>query len=508
MSEQSSFSQEKSEPLIHAMKGSPAGPEVVDLTRPTTASRFAARARASEDGVPEHRKTVSEKYKLETMKRQEKALIGFLEKMGFQMNRIKRVHEALSTPGIEILKRESVGGDLGAVNQGTSRLTVRMKQQISLDGKSDRPSEDVTVYEKTQNGQIAINAAGNHVWKHQASGTWQEQAVNLDKGQRALLQAFTDPEIGEFFRQTIAEEYGIDPSQVEVPMNRAGYLFGVESTEVVLRERFAWMCDMIAWGNVVPVTVLRSNYQPQQEQLVSWQRGARGEDPSAPPREFEGEELLNLWKIHPDKWAKELNPEIANRLESDAERNAWAQEIKRGIVMSALLDDVFLEALDGRELNMLISPASGRLFKIDNSLSVPLLPPNKVIPVKTEKLPPEYQNGKFTQGRRSWTMELVVHHGMMLDQATQTHLKNILSQFLDVRSELRKLYVTELQLIYKHPKIVQKKLERTIERLTEWVVNGTVTSKKPGVDFANLYERGILEYENDLALYENEAQKT
>jgi hypothetical protein len=491
MSEQSSFSQAKSEPLIHAMKGSPAGPEVVDLTRPTAASRFAARARASEDGVPEHRKTVSEKYKLETMKRQEKTLIGFLEKMGFQMNRIKRVHEALSTPGIEELRREELGGNIDAVNQGTSRVVVRMKPQIGLGGVPDKPAEEVTVYEKTQNGQISVNQAGKHVWKQAETDAWQERHANLDDGQKAILQALADPEVGEFLRQAIAEEYGIEPSQVEVPVGRAGYLFGTESAEVLLRERFAWICDMIAWGNVVPVTVLRSNYKPQQEQLVSWQRGARGEDPAAPPREFEDEELFNLWQIAPDRWANELNPEIASRLESDAAREAWAQEVKRGLVMSALLDDVFLDAVDGRELNMLISPVSGRLFKLDNSLSVPLLPANKTIPIKKEGLPEELRGLELKQRRRSWTMELVAHHQLKVDEPTRAHLKGMLDQMMDPRSELRRLFVTELQLLCKHPKIVQKKLEQITTRLAEWVQHGTNVSKKPGVDFVNAFEEVV-----------------
>ncbi len=325
------------------------------------------------------------------------------------------------------------------------------------------------------------------------------------------------------FKQAVCTHLG---RELSVPPEGIRYAFGDDSefntragvlpNEATIREWAVSRFDMVLAFDLVPLTVIRTDLEA--DDIASVQAEVLSSvDPKRPSGELTSGEFAQMFDRAPDEWAN-MFPGIAT--DDDSSRPVLPGEFIGEPVRSIVRAGIFaylVGDLDGIPSNLLIDPTSKSVKKIDNGLALGALTGETInFKVADKYDPTKLVDAEHTDVVRSFPLELVMQHGLSLDQEARAQLTALLAK-LQAGGREREHMLNILRAVFrsyesnKHlpsektvvDRLAKKQLEGFLERLQDVVAHDHPTNLTKGVDYSVELEEG--KNRADLSLFDDQA---
>ncbi len=275
----------------------------------------------------------------------------------------------------------------------------------------------------------------------------------------------TSPVFREAVTKYLAEGTDIDPSDIAYDNDTFNARLGILPGESTVREWFQSRMDLLMGFEVVPFTTMQA--EPDAHDISSIQEDVRAIHQTDPPaRQMEWHDAEWFFNNPPDKWIEFSSHAPLEAKEKEERNDELVRSLVRSGVMAYLMED-----LDGILRNIMINPVTGRVWKIDNGLSMGVVT-GQVIeygPMGTEK---KYHQVKELIG--SVSLEIVMKHKLRLDDEAQKNVRDLYENLSDEGSKQSQYVRSLFGLVFKRygDVIAKKQLDKFISRLHQIAVHG------------------------------------
>lgn len=314
-----------------------------------------------------------------------------------------------------------------------------------------------------------------------------EEALSKEDTIRELFRIVTSEQFQEAVRAHIAEKTGATPDTVPYTTNEFNARIGILPGEMTVREWAVSRLDLLLGLKLVPLTVIRPDANG--DDIASVQESVASTDPQEPAREITSLESLAMFQNPPSEWTK-LFPHLQD--DADEESDPFKKEPVRSIVRAGAL--AFLVGdLDGIERNCMIDPVTGKVSKIDNGLGLGLVTGEQIeckIPqTRGSKKMVDIQHGDRL---RSVPLELMMQHGLMIDEEARTHLEQLYTKLqAPGRERTHVLKILSVLFDTYGKKMTEHQFNGFMERLEQIVRYGRPVGLVKGVDYMNELEQVV-----------------
>lgn len=306
-----------------------------------------------------------------------------------------------------------------------------------------------------------------------------EQAIPAFKRRVA---AVTSEAFREQVKEYLAKKIGVTPKEVVYDNQVFNARAGVAPGESVIREVVQSRFDMLLGFGVVPLTVAR--IEVDGHDIASVQADVRADDMAGiKGRQLDDEEANQLFENSPETWFQIFNKE------KGAEDGEPKKSLARAGALAFLMGD-----LDGIERNIMLDPETGRVWKIDNGLSLGLVT-NKFFDVDVAPERGGNKNGKLTCAEmvKSVPLEIMMKHRLILDPEAHKMVVALHNELKDRKSKKRECIEGLFHLVFKKQgeHMVKYQMEEFLKRLRVLAVHGYPANLRKNIDYYAIIEEGL-----------------
>ncbi len=293
------------------------------------------------------------------------------------------------------------------------------------------------------------------------------------------IGSLTSPGLKTAIQNSIAEEVGAPPEEAhtipydnELANARAGVLPG----ELVVREWLASRVSLALKFGAVPLTVVRP--ERQGHDVASLQDAVTSANPDMQTRNMQDIEFVALFAVKPDDWPK-VFPKTMGSFEM----------LKKSLVRIGIFA-YLMQDMDGIAKNHMFDPATNQIMKIDNGLSSGVVTGKEIrfdVPTAPGSMRFEPQDLECDK-IRSGPLEIVLEHGLSLDEEAWGDVKRLSEELKDANGEQYKVFLAMFKLAFRSygafaERLARVKLAKFMERLAEVAEHGRPISLKPNIDY-------------------------
>lgn len=307
---------------------------------------------------------------------------------------------------------------------------------------------------------------------------------------KELFRQLTSEEFREAVCGVLAKELEISPQDVPYNNEEFNARAGVLPGEMTKREWAVSRFDLLLGMKLVPLTVIRpeSGFQD----IASVQEAVPSTDERFPSRELTAQEAAQMFELPPEVWADifpTVDSEKAPSFSPDRLKEEPVRSMVRMGIFAYLMGD-----LDGIERNCLFDPVSKTFKKIDNGLALGVVTGKTIsFDIPQRRGSRKMVETNYVEAVRSVPLELVMRHGLMLDEEAQAYLQGLYER-LEKNSLERKQVKDILGVIFAQygQKMIEYQFKGFMNRLENVVRHGRPVGLQKHIDYMPELEQAFV----------------
>lgn len=299
-------------------------------------------------------------------------------------------------------------------------------------------------------------------------------------------------------KNLLSKEAGVPPEKIAYDNAAANARVGILPGESTIREVAQSWIDMLLDFEVVPMTVMRPEEDGTDvasvQENVTYHERVDGEHSPRIAHQLMNIETDWFFDEPPDRWGAILeaqDPEVSIQGDLDWASKDPARSLTRAGVLAFLMGD-----LDGIERNIMFHPVTGRVWKIDNGLSLGVVT-GKELPGITNP----GDDRPWKEVAKSVPLELMIRHGLELDDEARENVKRL---HAEMQSKESKHYAC-IKSMFRHiflsygDVIADNRFQEFLERLEMIAAYGKPVGLDKWDQYIPLIENGFTEVEQGVA---------
>lgn len=309
-------------------------------------------------------------------------------------------------------------------------------------------------------------------------------------GVKELFRQLTSEGFREAVRGVLAKELGVSPEDVPYNNEEFNARAGVMPGEMTKREWAVSRFDLLLGMKLVPLTVIRPEAWFQD--IASVQEAVPSTDQKFPSRELTMQEAAQMFERPPEEWA-DIFPDVGSDKAPSISQDRLKEEPVRSMVRMGVFAHLMGD-LDGIEVNCMFDPVAKRFMKIDNGLALGVVTGKEIqFKIPRSRNVKKLVDANYIEAARSVPLELIMKHGLTLDEEAQTYLEGLYDR-LQRNTLERKQTRDVLGVIFAEygEKMIEHQFQTFMARLENVVRHGRPAGLEKFIDYKPELEQAYM----------------